>query len=207
MDKFILTKHLIQMVEEHAKSEEGELSIKSFANFLFQKTNEPSIDFEGFDGRERNTESHISQLIVMMYKYAKQYFKVVLDHTKVQTIDELVFLIILLFEGEKTKKDLIQQAIQEKTTGMEILKRLNNLGLVQTEENPMDKRSKLVKISEEGKHFMFQMFPRMDQVSQIVCGDLNQVEKFQFLELLNRLNHFHQPIFYQSKQKEILSIK
>ncbi len=203
MDKFTLTKNLIQYVEEYADVENGEMDLNKFSHFLQKKCallNATAI----IDQAPRHAESQIAQMLVMMNKYAKQYFKVILEGSVSQTSDELVFLIILMFEGNKTKTELIQHALQEKTTGMEILKRLENLQLIFTVNNPQDKRSKVVSITDAGILFITNIFPKMDKVSQVVCGDLSETEKDHLLHILNKLHVFHNPIFHHNTQKEIL---
>jgi MarR family transcriptional regulator, lower aerobic nicotinate degradation pathway regulator len=201
MEKFDLVKQLILEVEEYENQMGSKMDMAGFSQYLVAKNNPPK-SAQKVEGRA--IESLISQLVVSMNKYAKLYFKVILENAPIQNSDEVIFVMILLVEGKMTKTELFQKAIQEKTTAMEIMKRLEKIGFIHSFDNPNDKRSKMVEITPHGILFMQETFPKLDILSNIVCGGLNQKEKETLLQLLSKLDDFHKPIYQQNKQKEAL---
>jgi DNA-binding MarR family transcriptional regulator len=145
-------------------------------------------------------ESIITKLVIFMYRYAKGYLKKALEGTALQTADEFVYLTALLHRPGLTKMELIELNLHEKTSGMEIIKRLLARGLVQQQEGESDRRSKQLYITEIGRTVLLPIFERMHQVSQLVSGNLASKEKEHLVGLLHKLNDFHHPIFANEKQ-------
>ncbi len=145
-------------------------------------------------------ESIITKLVIFMYRYAKGYLKKALEGTALQTADEFVYLTALLHRPGLTKMELIELNLHEKTSGMEIIKRLLARGLVQQQEGESDRRSKQLYITEIGRTVLLPIFERMHQVSQLVSGNLASEEKKHLVGLLHKLNDFHHPIFANEKQ-------
>ena len=72
MDKFTLTKNLIQYVEEYANLENGEMDLNKFSHFLQKKCailNATTVNEQA----PRHAESQIAQMLVMMNKLKKNY--------------------------------------------------------------------------------------------------------------------------------------
>jgi DNA-binding MarR family transcriptional regulator len=155
---------------------------------------------------QETIESRIGSYIIFLYRYAKGYTKKALEGSPLQTIDEFSFLISLMFGGSKTKTELIQHAIQEKTSGMEVIKRLLKQGFIRQEEDSTDRRSKRLYITPEGQRTLFSVFEKMNQVSQIVAGNLSTSEREQLLQLLHKLHLFHKPIFLEQKEASLAEI-
>jgi MarR family transcriptional regulator, lower aerobic nicotinate degradation pathway regulator len=151
----------------------------------------------------------ISKLIVYMYRYAKLYIKKALEGSSLQSIDEFGYMVSLLQHGPMNKTQLIQRNIQEKPTGTEIINRMIKLGYMEEKADEQDKRSKLLFVSEAGRHQLGSLFENMDKISKLILGDLNANEQLQLMQLLQRLDDFHKPIFSNnlSKVDEILHPK
>lgn len=156
-------------------------------------------------GPQEPAEVEITRLIVFMYRYAKTYIKQALEGSDIQTADEFAYLASLITRTGMGKSELIQLNIQEKTTGMEILKRLLSMDLIYQYDNPDDKRSKCVAITDKGRAAFFSSVGKMQQVSMLVGGDLREEEKRTLLMALRKLDHFHHDIYTEGKQKEALA--
>ncbi len=144
---------------------------------------------------KEDSDTEISKYIIYMSRYARYYSKQALENSMLATIDDFVYLAVLLKYGSMTKTELIQYNIQEKAAGVEVIKRLLKNNFIDQIENETDRRSKLVSITEIGKQELFLVFHKMNKVSQVVGGDLTQHEKMMLLGLLKKLNNFHQPTF------------
>ncbi len=93
-----------------------------------------------------------------------------------------------------TKTELCNHNLLEITSGNEIIKRLLKNKLIEEYKDPDDRRSKRVKITDEGKKLLIQSFSKMDKVSRIVAGNLGTEEKIELLTILNKLDDFHKVI-------------
>jgi DNA-binding MarR family transcriptional regulator len=206
MDKFQLTKILIEEVENCEAIMGLDLSIESFNHYLFEKLNKTHHDPASSKLNAPQTKDReIARLVATLNRYARLYFKVVLEKEETQNLDELIFLIILLEFDELSKTELITHAVSEKTTGMEILKRMEQNGLLNSITNPNDGRSKLIKISDKGLAIIHKLFPAMEKVSRLVSGSLTSKEKDILFEILKKLDDFHKPIYLKGTQKDWLN--
>ncbi|HLO70692.1 MAG TPA: hypothetical protein VK167_07480 [Flavipsychrobacter sp.] len=208
-------KELITLTEQYEAEVDGKVkpTAKDFAVWLFNKTkSDPSADlrmgnepYEQVDNGNK-IETEISILIVNMYRYARVYSKKALENTPLQTVDEFGYLATLLTYNCLKKTELIAKNIHEKPTGMEIIKRLLQNGLIDQFDDEQDKRSKLVKLNDKGKGLLYSIFGKMGKVSEIVTGDLETDEKIQLLYFLKKLDRFHHHIFTNEKEEVLESL-
>jgi len=154
----------------------------------------PSGDWDGKD-KGRSPESAINTLLVHMNRYAKSYSKSAIHDSPFSTQEEFIYLINLDAFGPMTKMDLIKKNIQEKSVGMLIINRLMRHGWISQQDSHLDKRSKIIQITQDGTQALLQQMDKIRQATQIVTADLNNDEKMQLLKLLTKLNDFHHPIF------------
>ncbi|TAE50877.1 MAG: MarR family transcriptional regulator [Cytophagia bacterium] len=159
-----------------------------------EKTTDKNNDFF----KTENIDTEITAFIIFMYRYGKIYIKKALSETPLQTSEDFTYLVSLM-KNPMTKTALIDNNIQEKPTGSEIIKRLIKNEWIEEEKNPEDKRSKLVFLTEKGREVLFSTFERMQKASSIITGDLEQEEKKYFLNMLKKLDTFHKPIFLSQK--------
>lgn len=141
----------------------------------------------------------IGKLLVYLNRYAKNYAKKALDGSLLGGMDEFVYLAILLYEGAITKSELIYRNRHEKPTGMEIIRRLLTAGFVEQSDDPDDRRSKRLLITDAGKAVFGQVVERMDFVSELLTGSLNSAEKMLLLQILEKLEGFHQLVLAKTK--------
>ncbi|MFN0203066.1 MAG: MarR family winged helix-turn-helix transcriptional regulator [Bacteroidia bacterium] len=136
-------------------------------------------------------EVSISQGVVKLYKYAKGYIKKGLEGSLIQGAEDFGYMVVLFFHGEMTKTQLIQENISEPTSGIDVIKRLINIGLIEEFENPSDKRSKKICLTEKGKNETTKMLPIMMQTAHLISGKLTLHEKIQLMQLIQKLETFH----------------
>jgi DNA-binding MarR family transcriptional regulator len=200
-----LIKQLVTLAEKFEISAGQARDLPAFSAWLYAQTH-PETGQEAPAPASSNPrptsetlESIIAKLVIFMYRYAKGYLKKALEGTALQTADEFVYLTALLHRPGLTKMELIELNLHEKTSGMEIIKRLLARGLVQQQEGESDRRSKQLYITEIGRTVLLPIFERMHQVSQLVSGNLASEEKEHLVGLLHKLNDFHHPIFANEK--------
>ncbi|WP_028524352.1 MarR family winged helix-turn-helix transcriptional regulator [Runella limosa] len=162
---------------------------------VFAKSSDPELKFENGE----TVEVLLSQLVAFLYRYAKGYIKKALDSAHLITIDDFSYLAGIWQTGGCTKTEIIDMNIHEKTTGMEVIKRLLNNGLIEQTDDPKDRRSKRLLITGKGMGVLFGTFEEMRKASLIIAGTLNEAEKMQLLHLLQKLHFFHKPLFLNER--------
>jgi DNA-binding MarR family transcriptional regulator len=145
-------------------------------------------------------------MIAYLYRYSRSYSKKSLEHSPLVTADDFAYLAVLNARGSLTKTELIELNIHEKTTGIEIIKRLLNSGLVEQRDDETDKRSKRLTLTDRGRGVLFASFPGMGQVATLTAGNLSESEKMQLLYLLNKLHLFHNAIHKECRDDSLEEI-
>src|SRR5690606_4510090 len=166
-----------------------------------QRDNEPN-----WDGKEkgRSAESVISTLIVHMNRYAKSYSKSAIFGSSFSTQEDFIYLINLKAFGEMAKMDLIKKNVHEKPAGIKIINRLLAQGWVNQTDSEIDKRSKVLSISNKGLEVLENQMDRIRKATEIVTGNLTYIEKMELIRLLNKLDDFHKRIYDKNIESEYL---
>lgn len=206
--KYQLAKKLIHELEEYElEVGENEGNMESFSNWLSKRhgnhQRESWPESLGKPVGEYDPSSVLSILLTLLFRSAKHYMKKVLEDSPLSTIDEFAFLATLINGDSLTKSELINNNLLEFTSGIEIIKRLKKNGFIEEFPDPEDKRSKRVQISNVGKGIFFQLIGPMEQVSNIVAGDLTEEEKGIILPVLSRLHDFHATIHKEDRKSDI----
>ncbi|MGL6129263.1 MarR family transcriptional regulator [Chryseobacterium artocarpi] len=159
-----------------------------------------------WEGKEngRTPESAISTLLVHLNRYAKTYSKSAILDSEFSTQEDFIYLINLKAFGEMTKMALIKKNIHDKPVGMLIITRLLRQGLIEQTDSDLDKRSKLVRITERGQQILENQMEKIRQATNIVAGNLTHTEKMDLIRILNKLDRFHYPIFSRNINSEQL---
>lgn len=146
----------------------------------------------------RSPESVISTLLVHLGRYGKMYSKSAIQGSSFSTQEEFIYLINLKAHGAMTKIELIKRNIQEKPAGMQIINRLIRQGWVEQRDSEVDKRSKVILITESGRVALEKQMKKIRQATRIVSGDLGHGEKMKLISLLDKLDRFHQTIYHRN---------
>lgn len=203
-----ITKYLERYEAENSEN----FNIAKFAMWLSDQValKPRSGNFTGNHEEAINQQSadvQISILIGRMYKYARVYTKKVLNNTPLNGLDDYSFMATLMFRESMIKSDLIHYNLMDSTTsGSDIIKRLIKNDLVSEFEDSEDKRSKRIRITDKGKYMMFDIFNKMNDVSDIVTGNLSSDEKLFMLSSLKKLDHLHKDIYDQDRKSDLSHI-
>lgn len=138
-----------------------------------------------------NIERVIAQHFLFLYRYIKFYAKTALADTTINTIEEFSILATAMQQHAIPKTELIRKNVIEKSSGIEIVKRLIKAGYMTQSDNPDDHRSQLMTISPKGREALFSAFQKMDLLGIIAAGNLDDSEKYQLAILLRKLDQFH----------------
>lgn len=186
-------------------------SLKEFVGYLNARVGTENFSMRKIEGEEQphiQTLRHESQsdtaiLITLMFRYAKGYIKKALHDSIIQTADEFAFLITLMTHESLTKTELINKQVMEKTSGVEVIKRLLGQKLIREFADEQDKRSVRVSITPKGKKELEKVLPDMVKVSRIVVGNLTEPEINTLSYLLKKLDFYHNDIFMNKKTLEL----
>lgn len=206
--KYQLLQNLLPLLEEYEKTNTKVDDVQHFAVWLTRQqaipieTEEP----ETYATRFELPEVVIGKLMVFMTRYARIYTKKALEGTVLGSMDEFVYLATLNAYGSMTKSDLIYRNRHEKPTGMDIIKRLSALGLIRQQDDLEDRRSKQIAISEQGLEVLLPLYGRMRLVSHIVSGNLSKSERITLVQLLEKLEVFHQVMQAKTKNESFEGI-
>ncbi|MBD0258055.1 MAG: MarR family transcriptional regulator, partial [Cytophagales bacterium] len=212
MDKYELVKQAILLIEqfEQETTRPEAQNLVNFAAWLNQtllgkKIGDPSRATQMMTAHE-TVDSVLSKMIAYLYRYSRSYSKKMLEQSPLVTADDFTYLALLNARGSMTKTELIDLNIHEKTTGIEIIKRLLKNGLVEQRDDEADKRSKRLTLTARGRGVLFASFPGMGQVATLTAGNLSESEKMQLLYLLNKLHLFHNAIHKESRDASVEAI-
>jgi MarR family transcriptional regulator, lower aerobic nicotinate degradation pathway regulator len=203
-----LLHNLLDEAEKYAQQNLESTDVRSFANWILRKEHLSQVEdaiinqsLKPIESTKEDVsvtpifqeeiETTLAKYIVYLNRYAKIYSKKALEGSPLGSTDEFVYLVALLFQGSKTKIELIHIGRHEKPTGMEIIRRLQLLGFIDQTDDLEDRRSKRLSINPLGQNIAYSMMERMTDVSKIVAGNLTTVEKQELLRLLQKLEDFH----------------
>lgn len=201
---YTLIKDCVDLLEQfeaeiHASPDLYPGTIQGFKSWISDKESAEENHREEpyWEGKEngRTPESAISTLLVHLNRYAKTYSKSAISDSEFSTQEDFIYLINLKAFGEMTKMALIKKNIHDKPVGMLIIARLLRQGLIEQTDSDLDKRSKLIRITERGLMILEKQMEKIRQATNIVAGNLNHSEKMELIRILNKLDRFHYPIF------------
>jgi|APTNR8051073442_1049403.scaffolds.fasta_scaffold01731_13 DNA-binding MarR family transcriptional regulator len=141
--------------------------------------------------------AHIGRMLGKLSRYASLYAKKAFAALELNNFEDLGYLWQTLEMGEPKKSELIYAMLSEFPSGVDIIKRLVQAGLLEEYPDPHDRRSKRVRATPKGRELAARSWPIADRVARVVVGDLSEAEKEVLLGLMNRLAHLHDSYYKQ----------
>ncbi|MEM1336333.1 MAG: winged helix DNA-binding protein [Bacteroidota bacterium] len=145
-------------------------------------------------------EAELAAYIGRLSRYANTYIKTTLEGLPFSTDMEFAFTALLHGAGEVGKTDLIRMMAFDRSSGMGVIRRLLEKGIIEEFPNPEDKRGKLLRLTEKGQKAVQLGYQKVPQAANLVSKNLNPKEKIQLLQLLKKLDDFHYPIYLSEKK-------
>jgi DNA-binding MarR family transcriptional regulator len=214
--KYHLIKQLIDKVAEYEMvlGSSAEMNLEGFTRFMLPPAESAFVERRKLSGpfamdvqeKGNKQETTIAILVTFIYRYAKLYAKKVLHDSAISSLDDFSYVILLLTHESLSKTELIQKNVHEKTTGMEIIKRLIKQNLIHQFDDLDDKRSQRVAITPQGRAAIFSILHKLDDVSTLMTGTLSAMEKNNLNAILKKLDHFHFDIFIHDRHKTLPEI-
>lgn len=194
MDKFDLLVSIVPYINEFADENRQIITEESFINWLLLKKATHTAQYEVSHPAETTLDDNITIQLTVLSRFGRLYIKQSLQGSPLQSVDEFVYLINMLHRESLTKTELIENAVGEKTTGIEIIKRLVKNGYLREWSDAADGRMKRVALTEAGTQLLYSLFARTSKVSSKVAGNLTNDEKLLLLQLLNKLETHHRDL-------------
>ena len=149
------------------------------------------------------TENEICKQVLLLGRYSRQLIRKGLNDFPELANEEFTYLYRLKDEPNLTKIQLIERNGHEKQTGTQIIKRLQEYGLVKEKNDGEDKRSKRLNLTEKGEDYFNRSVEKVNMTSRILAGKLENNEKAELLGLLRKLNDFHSHVYSEYKRSNI----
>ncbi|CCH55815.1 transcriptional regulator, MarR family [Fibrisoma limi BUZ 3] len=147
-------------------------------------------------------------VVARVNKYTSFYTRKVMQHLPVDNGEDFAYLATLHFEGGMRKGELINANISEFTTGTNVINRLLKHGLVEEFPDPVDARSKQVKITDKGVQWIHDCMPDMLSVTDLLMnGVLTDEEMRVAFLILNKLDRYHAPLFAEFRTQKVDEIR
>jgi len=197
-DKIVELVNLFHAFEKENPKAELQDFCKSYLLGLSENKQAP-IKFTKENPKGKVLGKALNRLSKMSIFYSKKNLMAL----ELKTLEDFVFLRILTELGPLTKKQLIDSHITEYTTGIEIIKRLIQLGLVKEKENPDDKRATSIVTTAKGKAVLEKCYPYMEQIGSVIFGPLTDDESLQLAHLLIKLDSFHSNLYQHHRDSSM----
>jgi len=134
------------------------------------------------------------------------YLRIALKGTPLPSIESIMFCAALNNLGESRKTNVINYAMQEISTGTDILNRLIKNGFIQERVDPEDKRSKLLKLTAAGTAALKKCFKKAALAREFFLADLSDDDKKIITQILYPLQEKHSRLSIENKRKTIEEI-
>lgn len=200
MKIYEIIKQLIDLTGEFVKDRiDQDINIKSFANWLSKQIDDTVLT-EEYEITGHSLEAEIAAHIGRMSRYSNSYIKSALVDLPFTTDMDFAFTAILHRSGPVGKTDLIRKMAYEKSSGMEVIKRLLKSGILEQFPNPDDKRGKLLRLTKKGEENVIKAYSEASKAAKIVSGCLTKSEQIALLKTLKKLDEFHLPIYLKDEK-------
>ena len=146
-----------------------------------------------------STNVQITLLLHMLSKHFKVYSKKVLSDSDLVSMDGHIFLSMICSTDSMRKMELIKANFSEVPSGIEVIKRLLRKGFIEEFDDPDDKRSKRVKVTDKGRTEYEATLPPLSKVIKVMAGNMSWEKKVLFVSLLDELNEFHVALHEEAK--------
>lgn len=147
-------------------------------------------------------EARLGALVGRLSNYAYVYSKKAMQPLGFKSIEDPVYLIVLVQMGTPKKSELIYEMMSEFASGIDIVNRLVKMALIDEFPDEQDRRSKRLRITEKGLDVIREAFPVMDKVADVAYSTLTDGEKAVLIQILEKLDRYHAEHYRQVKSAD-----
>lgn len=193
---------LIELLEsfEEVVGDSNMMTLESFLSYAvsMRKSEQEDVNPNATD------EAYIARMLSLIYRYGRGYTKKALQVSPcLQSEEEYTYLLCLMDGEAMSKGELHLRNGLERTTGSEMLRRLQKHGLIEEEIDPVDKRQRLVRITPQGRAELAKIFPNLKLVAQIISAPLDERQKMFLKGVLVQLHKEHSKVVLSQKDETL----
>lgn len=167
--------------EKHPDAE-----IEDFCLYYLSKSRETELPRQLFDGfSPSDPRIVLIKLLDWIIRLHRIYANAALGDLNLKHFDEFMLLNAVAHLKNPRKTDAINFTMHELSTGLNLLSDLRNEGYIAEYDDPTDKRSKRLELTEEGSKLLNECYKKFSKVGQIIFNDM-QAEDIDLCILLLR---------------------
>jgi DNA-binding MarR family transcriptional regulator len=192
----------VELVNEWGAFEEKypDRSIEDFCrHYLVRKREEKGVVAGGI--KAIRTDGLLLRIIGRIAKLNIIYCNIALEGTGVVQIEEFGMLITIQQNKNPRKSEIIQANIQEVSSGTDMLTRLLKRGLIKEMNDVVDKRSKRVELTADGKKAVAACMVRVGKLAKMMLNDMPEDDKQLCIQLLKDVEIKYSSLWLQHKGK------
>ncbi|PHN02814.1 hypothetical protein CRP01_29990 [Flavilitoribacter nigricans DSM 23189 = NBRC 102662] len=133
-------------------------------------------------------------------QFAAVWSKMAFATLPIKTFAEYGLLKYISELNNPTKTDLVEMSMLEKSTCYEIIRRLQQMDLVEEDRDAADKRIRRVRLTPAGQEVVSGGDEQLLKISRVLVGDLDREHQTQLLGILIQLNDFHFRLYQQDHE-------
>jgi len=203
------TDELIELISRWAEFKKvyPEGSSENFHRFELAKRDTGSLASEHIRGNDpQSTANRLMKVIARLHLSYNVYLRIALKDTPLEATEKFAFLAALNVIGESSKTHVINYAMMEMSTGIDILNRLLKDNFISQRIDPADKRAKLIRITDAGFAVLQQCFSKTAMIREILLHDLTEDEEKICVQILYPVQEKHAKLAVENKHRTIEEI-
>jgi DNA-binding MarR family transcriptional regulator len=154
--------------EKHPNS-----NIDDFCLYYLSKSKEKELPRQLFDGL---IPSHPNIVLLKLFDWIirlhRSYANTTLEELKLKHFDEFLLLNAVAQLKNPRKTDAINLTMHELSTGLNLISNLRTQGYITEYDDPVDKRSKRLELTEEGSNLLKECYKKFHKISRIIFNDI-----------------------------------
>lgn len=186
-------KEILSYLEEYLKQQHsnqyGENWAVKFSKWIITSAeeNNKTLDHSGSEMTDILIGMHLANLSNLLKKEQNRF----VSETPFSSFMDFQFLFILSEHNEMTKSQLISANNLEMSSGIEVINRLKRSSWIIEKQNPDDRRSKLIHVTDQGKNVLDDFRQNGLDIYKSYSATLEDTDKslvLNSLELITKLN-------------------
>jgi DNA-binding MarR family transcriptional regulator len=191
--KYQSIKELMSFWEEY-EAKENQPSLEKFAHWLLHRFSlkQEQVAMDESAGTDRlNTSIKLSIIdsIARLARLTELNTKKMFNGLPLHNLLEYGFLSSINKNSSSNKTDIIAMHLVEYTSGIEIIKRLEKLILIEIYDDVIDKRRKKMRITSEGKRVLLDAMLRMNEIFNQTYKELDEHKQLVFNSILQEIEY------------------
>lgn len=155
---------------------------------------------QGYQHVAYELDLRLGWVLTRMLRFTTIWTKKAFDELPIRTMDEYGMLKYMEQAISPKKTELVQHSLLESTTCFEILKRFKKQGITDERFDDNDRRTRRVFLTEKGQHIVRKADEQTRSLSTLLMGNLDDERKKALLEVLTRLDDFHQSLYDEGSE-------